>query len=1077
MMNSLQKAERRAGWNFLLVFALLVAGILAAGHFYFRHYERNFRGEVERQLSAIVELKVDELTRWREECMADGAIFFKNPSFSALVRRFLAQPADADAQRQLLDWLGKFPTIHGHDQVSLMDAQGVTRLSVPGGLNPATSDTLRVAAEVLRSGQVVLQDFYRHEIDHRVHLQVLVPILDDLDARRPLGVLVLRIDPETYLYPFLKHWPTPSRTAETLLTRREGNEVVFLNELRFQTNTALNLRLPLDRVANPAVQAALGRKGIMEGIDYRGVPVVAAVRAIPDSPWALVARMDTAEVYAPMRERLREVIVLIGALLLGAGGCVGWVWRQQRVRFYQERAAAAAALREINEHLETRVTERTAELEQANRALQVEIAERKSAEEAVKHERQRLYDVLETLPVSVVLLSADHRVPFANRFFREQFGESQGWRCHEYLFHRDAPCEICETYTVLKTAAPHRWAWTGPDNRDYDIFDFPFTGEDGAALILEMGIDITERKRAEEALQEAHHELEQRVVERTEELRRANEELQTDITERKRAEEALEQSHAAALSIMEDAIAARDQAEQANAALRSEMAERKQAEESCARLAMAVEHAAESIMITDEHGVILYVNPAFEKTTRYTREEAIGQNPRLLRSGKHDAEFYRRMWAALTAGQIWHGGLINKRKDGTLYEEEANISPVRSAAGKIVNYVAVKRDVTEQKKLEAQARRTQRLESIGTLAGGVAHDLNNALAPIMLASEMLRLEFPDTAASYLELIQSSAQRGADMVKQLLTFAKGTEGELLLLQPQHLLKEMEKLIENTFLKGIELRTHYPKDLWTILGDATQLHQVLLNLCVNARDAMPGGGTLTLEAENQELAAAYAGTVPEAKPGRYVLWRVTDTGTGIPPEILDRIFDPFFTTKGPDKGTGLGLCTTLGIVKGHGGFIRVYSTPGQGSTFAVYLPAYGAGDTALLTKTDTGFRGHGETILVVDDDDAVRTVLRAVLTKFNFKVLTADDGADALIQVAEHPTELRAVITDLHMPHMDGLSFVRVLKGRLPRAGIIAAGGRMEEQEENEFKQLGVHAVIQKPFTQEKLVEALKTVFQE
>ncbi len=509
-----------------------------------------------------------------------------------------------------------------------------------------------------------------------------------------------------------------------------------------------------------------------------------------------------------------------------------------------------------------------------------------------------------------------------------------------------------------------------------------------------------------------------------------------------------------------------------------DITERVRAEASHARLAMAVEHAAETIVITDQDGAILYANPAFEKTSGYTRAEVLGQNPRLLKSGKHDAEFYRRMWATLSAGQVWRGDMINKRKDGTLYEEDVNISPVRDAAGKIVSYVSVNRDVTEQKKLEMQARRTQRLESIGTLAGGVAHDLNNALAPIMMAGEMLRLEFPDTATRYLELIQSSAQRAADMVRQLLTFAKGVEGERLLLEPRQLLKEMEKLIHSTFLNSIKLRTHHPKDLWPILGDATQLHQVLLNLCVNARDAMPEGGTLTLEAENIELDAAYARTVPEAKPGRYVVWRVRDTGTGISPEVLARIFDPFFTTKGPDKGTGLGLSTTVGIVKSHGGFIQVYSQPGQGSTFAVYLPASSAAgaDTVLLPKADTDFRGHGETLLVVDDEPAVRHVLRAVLTKFNFKVLTAEDGTAAMLQVAEHSSELRAVITDLHMPNMDGLSFVRVLKGRLPGVGIIVASGRMEEVEGDEFKQLGVQAVIEKPFTQEKLVETLKTVFQ-
>ncbi len=431
----------------------------------------------------------------------------------------------------------------------------------------------------------------------------------------------------------------------------------------------------------------------------------------------------------------------------------------------------------------------------------------------------------------------------------------------------------------------------------------------------------------------------------------------------------------------------------------------------------------------------------------------------------------------IETGQSFETEEEHRQASGKMSFVRVAKTPLRDASGQIVGVQGISWDITERKQIESQMLRTQRLESIGTLAGGIAHDLNNALAPILMATELLRLEFPDTAARYLELIQSGARRGADMVKQLLTFAKGAEGERLLIQPHHLLKEMQKLIKSTFPKNIELRTHYAKDLWTVRGDATQLHQVLLNLCVNARDAMPEGGTLTLEAENLALDAAQANTVPEAPPGPYVVWRVTDTGLGIPPEILDRIFEPFFTTKGPDKGTGLGLSTTLGIIKGHGGFIRAHSVPGQGTTFAVYLPACGsdASDTSRLTKTEMTFRGHGETILVVDDEVGVRNVLRAVLTQLNFKVLTAADGTTALIQVAENQADLRAVITDLHMPHMDGLAFVRVLKGRLPQVGIIVVSGRLDEREADEFKQLGVHALLDKPFTQEKLVAALKTIF--
>lgn len=405
----------------------------------------------------------------------------------------------------------------------------------------------------------------------------------------------------------------------------------------------------------------------------------------------------------------------------------------------------------------------------------------------------------------------------------------------------------------------------------------------------------------------------------------------------------------------------------------------------------------------------------------------------------------------------------------------ANGIPIRNEAGEIVRIGGTIKDITERKRAEGQMLRAQRLESIGTLAGGVAHDLNNALAPILMSVELLKMEYPN-AGNLIDMIETSAKRGADMVRQLLTFAKGVEGARLLIQPTHLLKEMEKIIKATFPKSIQLRTVFSKDLKTIMGDSTQLHQVLLNLCVNARDAMPNGGTLTMEAENVDLDAAYASSVPEAKVGSYIVWRIMDTGTGIPMEIIDRIFEPFFSTKGPDKGTGLGLSTVVGIIRSHGGFLRVYSVHGQGSTFAVYLPAEGveSGQQEQVLEAEA-FRGNGELVLVADDEPSLRHAARAVLSSLNFTAVTASDGTEALMLVAEKRNELRAVITDLHMPHMDGLAFVRVLKRMLPDIGIIVTSGRMDERAANEFRLLGVSSLLEKPFTQEKLVEALKTVF--
>jgi PAS domain S-box-containing protein len=349
-MKAVTKEERRVAYPLVLIFVILSLGIVVGGTFYYRHYERQFRTGIEDQLSAIAELKADELAQYRKERLGDAATFFQNAAFSGLVRRFFDHPEDADAQEQLRTWLDKYQTDH-YDRVFLLDTQGVERMSTPVTAAPGSAVVSRLVAEVLQSRKIAFQDFHRNEHNQRIYLTLLVPILDGPDYSRALGVLALRVDTATYLYPFISRWPTPSRTAETLLVRRDGKDVLFLNELKFGTNTALNLRISLENTNVAAVKAVLGQKGVVESIDYRGVPVLAALHAIPDSPWFLIARMDTAEVYAPLRERLWTIILLVSVLVLCVGAGASAIWRHQRVRFYKERSEAAEALRESEERL------------------------------------------------------------------------------------------------------------------------------------------------------------------------------------------------------------------------------------------------------------------------------------------------------------------------------------------------------------------------------------------------------------------------------------------------------------------------------------------------------------------------------------------------------------------------------------------------------------------------------------------------------------------------------------------------------------------------------------------------------
>jgi two-component system cell cycle sensor histidine kinase/response regulator CckA len=503
---------------------------------------------------------------------------------------------------------------------------------------------------------------------------------------------------------------------------------------------------------------------------------------------------------------------------------------------------------------------------------------------------------------------------------------------------------------------------------------------------------------------------------------------------------------------------------------------RRRTEAERSHLAMAVDQSADSIVVTDREGTILYVNPAFERITGYSRVEAVGKNPRILHSGKHDASFYKELWSVLGRGEVWTGHFINRKKDGSLYEDDATISPLRDSSGKIVNYVSAKRDVTNVVSLEKQVRTAQRMESVGTLAGGIAHDFNNVLTVIIGYGEMLksRIANDPKAISDLDEILRSAERAAVLTRQLLIFARRQIVELGNVDLNRVVTDLDKLLRKVTKEDIEIKTSLAEGLPAIRADQGQVEQVLMNLILNARDAMPGGGQIVIESQETWLDEEFVKRYPYMKAGRYAVLSVSDTGIGMDEGTRERIFEPFFTTKGPDRGTGLGLAVVYGIVKQHGGFIHVYSEPGKGTTFRIYFPVVDAPADPKVVAARGIIHGGSETILLAEDNEPVRHLTERMLISYGYRVLVACDGEEAVEISRRHGEEIAMVVLDVVMPKKGGKQAYDEMKKSLPGLKALFLSGYSADAIHDDFVLHPGIPFLQKPFDLPSLAMKVREV---
>ena len=970
-------------WAIILIF-------LAGGLWFLVNEQTDQRRLVEETLWSIAELKANQIADWRGERYADAAILMGRRFLVESIRMFLADPSGPE-KAEIIRRFKPIQERYDYADIAVVDPAKRVRLSLVDDSMGHGKGWLSAFETAVQTRQPAWTPFHIDPRSKIPHISLIVPLFSDNEKNALVGALVMICDPVQFLYPLIQSWPTPSKTAETLLIQKSGQDVLFLNELRHRENTALNLRIPLKRTDLPAAMAIAGRKGIVEGRDYRGVEVLAAILPVPDSPWYMVSKVDSSEAFAAWRFRA----FMIAIFLLGGTGLVlalALVARQHNLKSHYRKLyrSEAALSQSLHQHQTT----------------------------------------LQAIGDGVISTDAQGLVRLMNPVAEEMTGwkqeEARGLKLGE-VFH------VVNEETRLPV-------------------------EDSAAKVLKLGTVVG---LASHSLLIARDGREIPVADSGSPIRNDSGET------------------AGVVLVFQDQTKERE--------YREKLLENEE------KYRLLAENTADVIWTMSLDLEFLYVNPAILQMTGYEPEEWIGAN-----LSDHCTPEQLEMMAEIITREAAkgenHAGVVFEaeilRKDKTPLPVEIHGRVIFDEENNPVRLQGTTRDITERKlaeevraRLEEQFHQSQKLESIGRLAGGVAHDLNNLLTPIIGYGELL-LESAvenDPSRGPLKEITRAGNRAKNLVGQLLAFSRKQTLQVKPLDLNALVKNFEKLLRHTLREDLAIRMHLAPSLPVVQGDPGQLEQVLINLAVNAQDAMPDGGELTIETAQVELDEAYAEEHKGVIPGPHVMLAVTDTGHGMDQETREHLFEPFFTTKETGKGTGLGLATVFGIVKQHGGNIWVYSEPDQGAAFKVYLPVPEQGGEPVeleepRTRALPAASGR-ETILLVEDDERVRRLAFTILDQKGYQVFQAASGKEALALLEDHEDSLHLLLTDVVMPDINGKQLYEKVAALSPETKVLFMSGYTD----NVIAHRGVLdsgiQFIQKPFSVNTLVAKVRGVLEQ
>jgi PAS domain S-box-containing protein len=916
-----------------VLFAILTVAIGGVTWRFYINQKETIERAAETQLLTVADTKVREITEWRNVHLGQARSIMADAFTLAALRRVIEGKAAPPERAAVVDLLRSICANLRYAGAVLVDPDGRPVLW-EGRRFGDTGHLQAVMRQVIEAGDVVEHDFDVAELPNAPHLGLDLPLRAG-PGGPIIGGLLLSIDPQDFLYP-LETWPVPSRSAEVLLVRRDGESVLYLSSLRRQRDATLRLRIPLGRGEVAAVMAAQGRQGNVEAVDYRGVPVFAALRPVPGTSWFLIAKIDSEEVGEPVRRRFLLLGVTAVSLILTAGALMLFLWRREQLNLYRER-------------------------------YESEIAHRALVEQ---------YNYLSRFANDVILLiDADGVILTANDRAADVYGYS--------------PAELHGMHIRQLRAPSSRPAidadWQLAKERGSLIFETVHQRRDGSQLAVEVSTRniVTEGKN-----------LQQSII--------------RDISDRKRAERELSQSES--------------------------------------RFRQLVENAPYGILVV-EGPTIVYANTEAMRMFGAATEAGLVGHSLLERVRPEEHEVVGRRFQDLAAGRL---PPMAERRYLRLNGEEfwAAVSAAMIDYNQRPASLLFYRDITAAKRageehalLEEQLRQSQKMESVGRLAGGVAHDFNNYLTVINGYCEML-LAGPDAGPEIrdsLREVRSAGEKAASLTRQLLLFSRKQIATPSILSLGQVVTDSGQLLRRLIGEDIEIVTRLDAPSGSVTADPVQLGQVLMNLVINARDAMPGGGRIAIETGQREIdqAAAARFAVP---PGRYAVLSVADTGVGMTPEVQERIFEPFFTTKGVGAGTGLGLSTAYGIVRQAGGWIDVQSSPGAGSRFEICLPFSEAVPAqAAPPEAGAGAARGQETLLIVEDQADVRRLALSILKASGYRLLQAENAEQALDLSASYAGKIDLLVTDVIMPGLNGRQLADRLVEERPGLKVLYTSG--------------------------------------